>query len=435
MALIGNTNAKKIVNYLLDHGLTEIAAYGLIGNIQAESGLNPWNLQNSYEKNLGMNDATYTAAVDNGVYTNFASDKAGYGLCQWTSEGRKAGLLSHARKSARSIGDMEMQLEWLIEELETSYKSVLSGINAAATIREASDIVLTKFERPKDQSESVKKYRAQCGETIKKQISGDISVSGTTVNVAPAGADSKLVSVVNWSEKNYGTRPGKITGVTIHHMAGDMTIESCMNYHKNSSKKASANYYIGSDGRIGQAVPESKGAWTSSSKANDMAKVTIEVANCTTDASWKISNEAYNALIALVADICKRNGIKAVDYTGNKSGVITEHRMFSATLCPGPTIHEYLASGKITGDVNKILSGTQASSPTATVTPEKSYTVKVKIKNLNIRAGAGTNFAKVGKCPVGTYTIIEESEGSGASKWGRLKSGLGWISLDYVEKM
>lgn len=438
MALKGSTNAEKIVNYLVDHGLTETAAYGLAGNIQAESGLNPWNLQNSYEQKLGYNDATYTAAVDNGSYGNFANDKAGYGLCQWTSSGRKAGLLQVARSTARSIGDMEMQLEWLMMELSNGYKTVLSGINAAATIREASDIVLTQFERPANQGESVKKLRASYGETIKAQLAGKIQAAAQPSASAPSGADSALVSVVNWTEKNYGKRPGKITGVTIHHMAGDMTIESCMNYHKTCGKSVSANYYIGSDGRIGQAVSESKGAWTSSNKANDMAKVTIEVANCTTDSSWRISDAAYNSLVALVADICRRNGIAAVDYTGNKSGVITEHRMFASTLCPGPTIHGYLTSGKLVDAVNKALGsegGTQATSSTATVTPGNSYKVRVKIKDLNIRAGAGTNFAKVGKCPVGTYTIVEEASGTGASRWGKLKSGQGWISLDYAERI
>lgn len=179
--LKGNTNAEKIVNYLMEHGLTEYAAYGMVGNIKAESGLNPINLQNSYEKLLGMNDSTYTTAVDSGKYGNFANDQAGYGLCQWTSSGRKAGLLAYARKSSRSIGDMEMQLEWLLIELSNNYKKVLSGINSAKSIREASDIVLTQFERPKDQSENAKRYRANCGETIYAQIHGNISVQPVPV--------------------------------------------------------------------------------------------------------------------------------------------------------------------------------------------------------------------------------------------------------------
>ena len=164
MALKGNTNEEKIRNFLFAKGLSEVATFGLMGNIYAESGLLPNNLQNSYEKKLGFTDASYTLAVDSGSYTNFVGDAAGYGLCQWTSSGRKQNMINFARKTARSIADLEMQLEFLWQELTTSYKSTLSGISDAKTIREASDIVLTKFERPRDQSETVKKKRASYGE-------------------------------------------------------------------------------------------------------------------------------------------------------------------------------------------------------------------------------------------------------------------------------
>ena len=160
------TNEEKIRKFLFDKGLSEVAVFGLMGNIYAESGLLPNNLQNSYEKKLGFTDASYTLAVDNGSYKNFAADAAGYGLCQWTYGPRKQALYDFARKKAKSIGDIDMQLEFLYKELSESYKGVLNGIMAAKTIREASDIVLTKFERPKDQSETVKKKRAAYGENF-----------------------------------------------------------------------------------------------------------------------------------------------------------------------------------------------------------------------------------------------------------------------------
>lgn len=381
--LKGNTNAEKIYDYLISHGLTEIAAFGLLGNMQAESGLNPWNLQNSYEAKLGYNDATYTAYVDNGIYHAFATDKAGYGLCQWTSEGRKQGLLAHAKETGRSIGDMEMQLEWLVRELNTGYKSVLSGINKAKTIREASDIVLTKFERPKDQGEAVKILRANNGETIRSQITGTKVIIKSD---KPQGADSSLVSAVDWNDNNYGKR-SKVTGVTIHHMAGDMTIESCMKYHRTCGKSVSANYYIGSDGRIGQAVPESKAAYTSSNKTNDMEKITIEVANSATGSPWKISDAAYKSLVNLVADICTRHKIPSVNYTGDKNGVITEHRMFTNTTCPGETIHDYLKSGKLVKDVNEKLGNKTEKAEEIKEAQPKSAFFEVTASMLNIRSG------------------------------------------------
>ena len=135
---------------------------GLMGNLQAESGLNPKNLQNSCEKKSGYTDQTYTLNVDNGTYTNFANDSYGFGLAQWTSQGRKLGLYNF--KGNKSIGDLTMQLDYLWKELNTSYKIVLNTIKSAKTVKEASDIVLTKFERPKDQSEAVKTKRASYGQ-------------------------------------------------------------------------------------------------------------------------------------------------------------------------------------------------------------------------------------------------------------------------------
>ena len=101
---------KQIWDYLKAQGMSDAGTAGVMGNMYAESGLRPNNLQNSYEGHLGMADAEYTEVVDRGTYTNFAGDKAGYGLCQWTYSTRKAALLSYAKNLGKSIGDLEMQL-------------------------------------------------------------------------------------------------------------------------------------------------------------------------------------------------------------------------------------------------------------------------------------------------------------------------------------
>ncbi len=106
---------KYIWNFLYGRIQNPYGVAGLMGNLKAESNLNPKNMQNSYEKKLGFTDDTYTAAVDSGAYGKFASDKVGYGLAQWTSEGRKKALLEF--KGNRSIGDLEMQLEFYGENL------------------------------------------------------------------------------------------------------------------------------------------------------------------------------------------------------------------------------------------------------------------------------------------------------------------------------
>ena len=156
-------NTLTIWNYLKGKGLNDYAIAGLMGNLYAESSLNPRNLQNSCESRLGMTDDLYTAAVDNGTYGNFAGDQAGYGLAQWTSSGRKQGLLNYVRSKNCSIGDLMIQLEYLWNELN-GYKSVMKVLNNASSVREASDAVLTGYERPKDQSEKVKTTRAGYGQ-------------------------------------------------------------------------------------------------------------------------------------------------------------------------------------------------------------------------------------------------------------------------------
>ena len=162
-------NAIIIRDFLKKQGLSDYATFGLMGNLQAESGLNPRNMENSYEKKLGFTDDTYTAAVDGGAYLNFTSDRCGYGIAQWTSEGRKKGLLNLAKSRGKSIGDINIQLEWLWAELSGAYIGVLNGIKAAKSIREASDIVLTRFECPADQSERAKQNRAALGEQLYAQ--------------------------------------------------------------------------------------------------------------------------------------------------------------------------------------------------------------------------------------------------------------------------
>ena len=106
---------------------------------------------------------TYTQAVDDGRYTNFASDQAGYGLAQWTVHNRKSELLTFANERGCSISDLDMQLAFLCKELETKFPDVLAKLKTAASIREASDYVLVHFEAPYDQSESVKVKRTGYG--------------------------------------------------------------------------------------------------------------------------------------------------------------------------------------------------------------------------------------------------------------------------------
>lgn len=156
-------NAKVIWDFLLAEYKNPYGVAGLMGNLYAESGLNPKNLQNTFEKKLNMTDEVYTMAVDNGSYANFAKDAAGYGLAQWTYSARKLNLLTYAKGKKTSIGDLNTQLEFLVKEM-AGYTAVVKAIQEAKSVKEASDVVLTKYERPADQSDKVKEKRASYGQ-------------------------------------------------------------------------------------------------------------------------------------------------------------------------------------------------------------------------------------------------------------------------------
>lgn len=171
MALIGSTNAQKIWNFCISRGLTPYGAAGLIGNIDAESALIAINLQDSCQGRLGCNDETYVALIDSGVYTKeqFIYDRAGFGLCQWTYWTRKKALYEYAKSTGKSIGDLEMQLEFLFIELQKSFPKVFALLKSATSVKEASDIVLMEFECPYDAA-SQKTKRAGFGQKYYSQF-------------------------------------------------------------------------------------------------------------------------------------------------------------------------------------------------------------------------------------------------------------------------
>ena len=135
---------------------------------------------------------------------------------------------------------------------------------------------------------------------------------------------------------NSSPRTAKIDTITIHHMATVSSAEACAASFLPTSRKASANYCIGNDGDVVLSVDESRRAWTSSNAANDNRAITIEVSNSARDGDWPVSDAALNKLLDLCEDICRRNGIEKLSYTGDLSGNMTLHKWFASTACPGP---------------------------------------------------------------------------------------------------
>lgn len=167
--------------------------------------------------------------------------------------------------------------------------------------------------------------------------------------------------------KSYSPRAYPVTRVTVHHIAGDPTIEGLQDVFLVPGRQASSNYGVGSDGRIGCYVDEENAAWTSASYWNDNQAITIEVADQDT-VNWVPSEAAYNSTVALCADICNRYGIYPT-YTGDTSGTFTEHMMFQATGCPGPWWHAHMP--QFINDVKAAMEGDE-------VTPQD----KIDIANL-----------------------------------------------------
>lgn len=175
-------------------------------------------------------------------------------------------------------------------------------------------------------------------------------------------SNSALVSYTKLSPNHSGKRTHVIDTISIHCMAGNLSVESCGALFAQSSRQASSNYGIGSDGRIALYVDEANRSWCTSSRENDQRAVTIEVANTVAAAPWPVSDSAYTALINLLVDICQRNSIKQLLWRGDKSLIgqvtlqnMTVHRWFAAKACPGDWLYE--RHGQIAEAVNARLNG------------------------------------------------------------------------------
>ena len=314
-----------------------------------------------------------------------------------------------------------------------------------------------------------------------------------------AYTNSPLVDYTKLSPNHSGQRTHSIDRITPHCVVGQCSVETLGSIFTPTSKQASCNYGIGSDGRVALIVEEKNRSWCSSSNANDQRAITIECASDNTE-PYAFKDVVYQKLITLCVDICKRNGKTKLIWLGDKdktlnytpaSGemVLTVHRWFANKSCPGSWMYARMGdlAAKVTAALNSGTTATEgpqfqlyrvrktwADSKTQkgaykilenakkcadanpgysvfdvngvniytpkTTAPSASadvpFLVRITISDLNIRKGPGTDYDRTQFIPVGVYTIVEVKSGKGSTAgWGRLKSGAGWISLDYCTRI
>lgn len=216
-------------------------------------------------------------------------------------------------------------------------------------------------------------------------------------------SNSSLVSYTRISPNKTSPRKNKIDTITIHCVVGQLSAETIGNIFAPASRQASSNYGIGPDGRVGMYAEEKDRSWCTSSSANDNRAITIEVASDTTH-PYKVTAAAYEALIKLCTDICKRNDIKELKWKGDKSLIgqvdkqnMTVHRWFANKSCPGDYL--YNLHGDIANKVNKLLN----------IAPEKPTTEKILYRvqtgAFSSKANADALEAKVKKAGFDTYMV------------------------------
>lgn len=181
-------------------------------------------------------------------------------------------------------------------------------------------------------------------------------------------SNSPMVSHTRISPNKNHPRNHRIDKVTVHHMAiVGGTVERCGDVFAPTSRRASSNYGIGVDGRVGLYVDEGDRSWASSNPQNDHRAVTIEVANDGGAPDWHVSDASWDALVELCADICRRNGISRLKWTGDANGNLTCHYMFASTACPGPYLKGRMA--ELADAVNAKLGGGSTPAPAPAPAP------------------------------------------------------------------
>ena len=474
MALVGNTNEEKIWNYLKSKGFNDYAISGIMANLKAESDLNPHNLQNTYEKKLGFTDDGYVKSVDNKEYTKeqFIKDCAGFGLAQWTYWSRKKALYEYAKSKNVSVGNLEMQLDFMMKELNESYKSVLNTLKSATSVKQASDVFMVKYESPADQSESAKNKRASYGQKYYNKYAKS-NVKNNNTNEANTMAFKMRTTKPEAGNKYYIT---KAKGGYSNAIQGKPTdpncdvLSNCVGYavgrfneiggygyckylspvnaekfmqYKGSLKTGQTpqvgacmvwqrgKTLDGSDGAGHVAIVEKvispTQVMTSESAYGGSAFYTKNRSkgsgNWGMGSSYKFLGFIYNPAISTTTTTTTTTTPTMTTTSGETIYTVKSGDTLSSIAAKYGTTYQALAKYNNISNPNRISIGQKIKIPSNTTK------IKITASLLNVRAGAGTNYNVLTTVKKdSTHELLEEKNG-----WGRISKG--WIKSTYYKKL
>ena len=466
-------SAQIIWNFLKKEGFNDYGAAGLMGNLDAESGLRSNNLQDTYSRKFGLSDTQYTQKVDNGTYTNFVKDKAGYGLAQWTYWSRKQNLLNYAKAKGKSIGDLEMQLEFLCKELKEQYtNSVYNVLKTATSLQQASDAVLMNFERPLNAA-SQKSKRAEKGQVYYNQFAKGVENTMAT-NSYRKGQAVKLSANFNSSE--FDCKGGGCCSETIinpqlvkylqqirEHFKAPITITSAYRCPTHNSRVGGAPgsrhskgdaadivvkgvsprevakyaesigikgiglYETSADGHFTHIdTRTSKSFWYGQSEqprttfggsSGSTTVTTPPINNTATTVSLSDSGPVVKEIQQMLVDLGYVLTDKPNDKTKGIDGIFG--------IKTWRAIVDFQRKNDLEPDG---IVGELTMEALEKATSEAGYTVKITATLLNVRSGPGIENSVVGMIRKdATYKLLEIKDG-----WGRIASPAGWISLSYA---
>lgn len=467
---------KQIWNFLKEAGFNDYAIAGLMGNLYAESGLNPKNLENIYNTKLKYTDDAYTEVVDNGMYTDFIHDAAGYGLAQWTYWSRKQGLLNMARNLNTSIGNLDTQLKFLLNELKNNYtNSVYKVLLNASSIKEASDVVLYKFENPANAAAQsatrcayATKFYNKYAEGVKKPMGIQTYARGENVQLSE-----------NFNSREFECKCGKCSSVKIDSKLVDYLQElrdffdepiyinsayRCSSHNAAVGGASGSRHTTGeaADIRVGDEAPKdiAKQAETMGVKGIGLYEGSdgnfVHIDTRTSKAFWYGHKQSYRSTFG--------GGAPAISTNENTSPITTLRRGSNGVevkelqenlILLGYDLGEWGADGDygiatvkavrefqkkedldtdgIAGPITleAIEKAVASFNIDNTIQENKEVKVRITASGLNVRLGAHTSYPIVGIVYKNTEHKIDDIDGD----WGHISNPEGWINLAYTEKI